>query len=232
MARIVEAAARRRAEILGCAERLFMARGYDSTTLADIAENAGLSRAALLHQFETKQALLEALAIRYASEATEAARDLIEDPTLDSFSRLNGFLARLRRTKIARASRLNATFAPLLRPGNARLYQAILVASRAVVQPVLTRLIVQGVEERCFDTPDPEKAAETMLVLLGAAREQIVAIGTASCPEEAEAAKAALADKLAYLGTVIDRILGLPEGSIELADDQSIAVIAANLRAA
>ena len=38
-----------------------------------------------------------------------------------------------------------------------------------------------------------------------------------------------LLDKMTYLGTVVDRILGLPEGSIELADRATLDALACTL---
>lgn len=51
----------KRAAIIGAATGLFLASGYDSTSLARIAEAAGVSKATLFKQFPTKAALFDAI---------------------------------------------------------------------------------------------------------------------------------------------------------------------------
>lgn len=60
---------RTRARILDCALRLFVEIGYGEATNARIAEEAGLTRGAMLYHFPTREALVEA-----ASEHIHAAR--------------------------------------------------------------------------------------------------------------------------------------------------------------
>jgi AcrR family transcriptional regulator len=51
----------RRQRILGVAERLLSRNGWRSTSLAQIAKEAGVSPAGLLHHFESKEQLLNAV---------------------------------------------------------------------------------------------------------------------------------------------------------------------------
>lgn len=55
-----DVATRNRASILDAAAELFLESGYDRTSLARVAELAGVSRATLFKQFPTKAALFEA----------------------------------------------------------------------------------------------------------------------------------------------------------------------------
>lgn len=53
--------ARRRAEIVDAAFRVFAEQGYDSSSLRSIGVAAGTSHVSLIHHFGTKEALLEAV---------------------------------------------------------------------------------------------------------------------------------------------------------------------------
>ena len=64
----------RRREILEAAVRCFARRGFDGTTMQDVADEAGLSKGALYRYFEGKDDVVEALARRRtAPEAEELA---------------------------------------------------------------------------------------------------------------------------------------------------------------
>src|SRR6185437_776110 len=68
--RVLKAPAVRRAELLDCAQGLFLTRGYDQTTVNDVIAATGLSKGAFYHHFRAKEDLLEAIADRFAREAT------------------------------------------------------------------------------------------------------------------------------------------------------------------
>lgn len=58
-------AAQKRSAILGSATELFLAQGYDGTSLAQIAKGAGVSTATLFKRFPTKAALFDAIVTDY-----------------------------------------------------------------------------------------------------------------------------------------------------------------------
>ena len=67
-------ALRNREALLGAARRLFLDLGYDGTSLAKVAAEAGVSRATLFKQFPTKAELFSAMVT--TSWATEDGRPL------------------------------------------------------------------------------------------------------------------------------------------------------------
>jgi len=52
------AAVPRRAEICRTAAQIFRDRGYDATSVSDIARALGMTKAGLYHYFDSKEALL------------------------------------------------------------------------------------------------------------------------------------------------------------------------------
>lgn len=223
--RIVKSPEIRRSEILERATELFIQRGYDNTSINEIIARAGISKGAFYHHFQSKEDLIEALAARYAEEAAAAARPVIEDESLDSFSRLTAFLASTRARKLESADELRTTFEPLFRPENVQLYHRTQKAIVGVMRPVLATIIAQGIEEKCFDVPDADEAADVILGLMVGTRDIMADIYSARSDLERRRHFQRMVGRMRYLGTVIDRILGLPEGSIELADAQSIEVM-------
>lgn len=220
--RIVKAPEIRRSEILEIATRLFIERGYDATSINHIIGRAGISKGAFYHHFQSKDELLEALAARYAEETAAAARPILEDEALDPFSRLSRFLLSMRQQKLEHAAHLRTTFEPLFRPENLQLYHRTQRAVVAIVRPIFAEIIAQGVEERCFDVSDPEAAAEVILNLMIGTRDLLVDVYSATSDEQRRHHFKRVLRRMQYLATVIDRILGVPEGSIELADAETM----------
>src|SRR5579862_1964239 len=68
----------RRDELTRVAARLFAERGYDGTSLADVAEAVGIQKASLYHHIEAKEDLLWEGA-RAGAEAFHAALDGVPD---------------------------------------------------------------------------------------------------------------------------------------------------------
>jgi AcrR family transcriptional regulator len=74
-------ASRNRAAILDAAAELFLELGYDRTSLARVAQSAGVSRATLFKQFPTKAELFEATVL--AAGGAPGAEPI--DPPTDDF---------------------------------------------------------------------------------------------------------------------------------------------------
>jgi len=226
---IVKPSPGRRDELLDVAQRLFARHGYDATSVNQIIAELGVSKGAFYHYFDSKEDLVEALACRYATVMAAETDGLLRDPTMDAFAKLTAFMVTSRRHKAEDVAELRATFAPLFRAENVRLYERTQRAVANVVQPILTRIIVEGVAEQTFETPDPEYAAETILHLLSGNRDLLTELYNTQDPRQFRALGEKLMGKLRYTSTVIDRILGLPEGSIELGDRDTMEAMACML---
>ncbi|GAB2622526.1 TetR/AcrR family transcriptional regulator [Pseudactinotalea suaedae] len=82
-----EVAATNRAAILDAAVRLFLESGYDRTSLARVAEGAGVSKATLFKQFPTKAELFEATVLTAGGSPDG---EVVDPPTGDFYAGLVG----------------------------------------------------------------------------------------------------------------------------------------------
>jgi AcrR family transcriptional regulator len=216
--RIVKPPAQRREELLDCAQALFLDRGYDATTINEVIAKAGVSKGAFYHYFTSKEAMLEALAERFARRSLEQLGDIFEDRSPDALSRLNAFLARSRQLRREAAPMIRPLFAAIFRPENIVLYHRISAAAMVMMTPPLARIIAQGVAEGIFRTPDPAGTA-AMVLQLGAAAYGVIARALqATSTHEIEEAADTLEQLLKLHGIAIDRILCVPEGSVRLVE--------------
>lgn len=207
----------RSAELLDCAQRLFFEHGYDNTTVNDIIREAGLSKGAFYHHFTSKEALLEALAARLAHDSLAELRPMLEDPSLDGIGRLNALFAGSRRLNVELAPQLRKTFFVVFRPENLALFHRVDQAARELVKPIIADLLRKGSDEGILDVPDPEAFAEMFLQLRLIFRDVMQrALRQAERGNIDEAAQL-LDERLRLYGIAIDRLLRLPDGTIEAA---------------
>ncbi len=215
--RVVKAPAVRRAELLDCAQRLFMEKGYERTTINDVIAATGLSKGAFYHHFRAKEDLLEAITTRFGQQAVARVAGVQEDNSLNALERINRLLTLTREWKIEHLSELRATFTTLLRPENEVLYHRIVGAVFAVMAPTVTAIIEQGTREGMFDVLDARATAEAVLGMNDGRRVVVVAAMDRADRGDVDGAVGLLMQRVRAEEAVIERLLGLRRGSIDLA---------------
>jgi AcrR family transcriptional regulator len=213
--RVLKAPAVRRAELIDCAQRLFLTRGYERTTINDVIAAAGLSKGAFYHHFRSKEDMLEAIAARFAEESVGFTRDLLADRSLNALQRLNLLLSLSRDWKREHIAALRAMLVTLLYPENAVLYHRIVGAATAVLAPALAEIIEQGEAEGVFDAGDPAMAAEVLLGL-STGRRALVIDAMSEAERDVDAGLAMIVDRVRAEEGVINRLLGLQPGAVDL----------------
>ena len=213
--RVLKAPAVRRAEFTDYALGLFLAKGYERTTINDVIAAASLSKGAFYHHFRAKEGLLEAIAERFVEQALARTAEAERGPSRNALERLNLFFAETRAFKVEHVAEL-AVFEMLFKPENAVLYLRIVNAVFPALAPKLGEIVTAGVREGLFDVPDAEAAAEAFL-WLGNARMQLVVSAMAQAKAgDIEGAAERLVRRLRAEEKMIDRILGVPPGSVEI----------------
>jgi len=213
--RVLKAPAVRRAELVDCAQGLFLTRGYERTTVNDVINATGLSKGAFYHHFRSKEDLLEAIADRFARESLGFIAGLQADTSLDALGRLNRLLALGREWKRGHIAELRAMFATLLKPENAVLYHRIVDAAFAVLAPALAEIIRQGEAEGVFDPVDPRAAADTLLWLSNG-RRGLVITALARAETDVEAAVRMIVERVRAEEEIARRVLGVKSGAIDM----------------
>mgnify|MGYP003520023624 CR=1 FL=1 len=72
----------RRAELIRAAGRLFVDKGYDATTIRDIADAVGMRSGSPFYHFKSKQDMLKAVMIEGLQAAVDCACACVEAETL------------------------------------------------------------------------------------------------------------------------------------------------------
>ncbi len=151
----------RKQRILAVAQRLLTRNGWRNTTLAQIAGEAGVTPAGLLHHFESKEQLLQAVL---------DARDLDDDSHADRTGDLLDQIAQVA-DRFHRAPELVGTFTVLLVENilpDAPLHDRMLARHRAAID-IVAELIRRGQADGRYRTDiDPAvKAVEILAFVHG-----------------------------------------------------------------
>ena len=213
--RVLKAPAVRRAELLDCAQGLFLTRGYEQTTVNDVIAATGLSKGAFYHHFRAKEDLLEAIAGRFAHDALGFIRALQADAGLGALARLNRLLSLGREWKAEHIPELRAMFTTLLDPQNATLYHRIVEAVSGVLAPALAQIIGEGEAEGVFDAGDPALAAEVLLGLSNGRRALVIAALDVA-ETDVDAGMAMIEGRVRAEEGIACRLLGLKAGAVDL----------------
>lgn len=208
----------RREAILDVAQALFMARGWESVTIADVLEAAGISKGGFYHHFSAKEDLLAGIVARMTEQGLAAAEMVRNQASGSALDRLNAFLTGSVRWKADNIAKMRVIAEVLMKPGNDILFQRAFAATAAAVVPVLQEMIAEGVHEGEFDVADPRLTAE-IIVGLSQGRQAILADAAATATAgDLDAATEQLDLRMRAEGATCDRLLGVPSGSIPLSN--------------
>ena len=164
MSKSAERAASRRAQLLEVARALFFGpQGYEGTTVQQLQEAAAISRGAFYHHFESKEALLLALAQELTKDGLTQLTALVEDDSKGPTAKLNAFFAASRRFKREHAAAVRQLMEVLWRPQNLALRHALLRAQQEQIGPLLARIIAQGVGQGQMLSEDAAASAQLLL---------------------------------------------------------------------
>jgi AcrR family transcriptional regulator len=204
---------RTRTTLIDAAATLFGAKGYDAVAVDTIVQQAGVSKGAFYHHFDSKDDLLDAVAERMAGEAMKAIELAVTDRSVGALTRLNNFFAIARTWSADHFVLLREVLFVLYRDENVRLRRKVEAHSFGSSVAILADILRQGIEEKVFDISDPDEAAQLVLRFAWAIREAQVHL----LRDDANSAGtlAMLERRLLLFFEMLERMIGAPKGTIE-----------------
>jgi AcrR family transcriptional regulator len=210
----------RRDEILDAAERQIRTVGYDAMSVQALQDELGVSRGAIYHYFDSKEAILAAVIERMTRAGMAMLAPIADDPALPAVEKLQRLFTRGSQWKVQRSDLLLALMRSWFAPANDLVRTRTQAASFAQFGPLLAGVVRQGVAEGTMDPTSPDHAATL-----------IAGLFTGSADVIFDLLQARLDDRIAFeevqdfmhaYEEAIERILGLPTGSFALIDDASL----------
>ena len=158
--RVVKDAEERKNEILDAAEKLFSTKGFESTSMNDIQNEIGIARGTLYYHFKSKEEILDAIIERVTSRMTLNAKAVAGDKSIPVIERLVKTVLVLRLRGEAR----DFLMEQIHKPQNALMHQKIQDKTVESVNPIITDIVKDGIEQKIFRTEYPDETVEMVML--------------------------------------------------------------------
>lgn len=149
--------------ILDTAERLFLEKGYDKTSIQDIiSQLGGLSKGAIYYHFSSKEDIFVAVAERMGSNVEGMMRKIMAEKGLNGREKLTEmFRASIRQNQQRGLLRMAPDFFE-----NSRFLASILYDSvENVAKNYIFPMVEEGIQDGSIRTDYPEELAEVLMLL-------------------------------------------------------------------
>lgn len=221
MARIVKKPHERRSELIACAQKFFLTKGYERTTVSDIVEEIGVAKGTFYYYFDSKQDILEALVDDLAALAVEQIKEIIADESLPAITKWTQAFQVLNKWKLGRKEEMLAITRVLYQNENVHLQHKLRINLVKLIAPEFAKIIDQGIKEGVFSTAFVEESAEIALAILQTFSDAMADM--LLNPKKHDNPASTIRRQLEAAGTAIERVLGAPEGALPLTNAQAVA---------
>lgn len=128
------------ADILRVGEELFVSRGYENTSISQIADACGMTKGAMYHHFDSKEALMEEICKRHYRFLLEAASPFMARKDVHWFTRMGLVIDAVRKANEKRMS-VAGEYLHARRVASGQFAQRLSLADKefytAVIAPIL-----------------------------------------------------------------------------------------------
>lgn len=181
--------------ILDAAQRLFLEKGYENTTIQDIVnELGGLTKGAVYHHFKSKEEIMDAVGdcMFFENNPFEAVKDRTD---LNGLEKLREVI-RLNQSDTARTS-MTVQSIPLTH--NPRVLVGMIDANRRILTPYFLELIEEGNRDGSIHTHYAREIAELLPLLTS----------LWLLPSVFPASKEEMRQKFSFIGEMLEK-MGVP----------------------
>jgi AcrR family transcriptional regulator len=214
----------KRNEILHSAQKLVYTKGYEKMTIQDVLNESGISKGSFFHYFSSKQALLEALIENFMDKGESKLVPIVENERMKAIEKLNTYFATASEWKTTQKEYLMAFMRVWYDDSNAIIRQKMITASKNRISPLLSTIILQGVNEGVFKPTPKDHTAEIIISLVQSLWDNLYMKIIANEHEGSQISENIneINNVLSSYTNVIENILGVPNSTIKIIDDETM----------
>ena len=147
-------------DIIDKTEKLFMKKGYENTSVADIIKKVGIAKGTFYHYFQSKDELLDAIVDRMLQDIWDRVDVIVAQDNLNALDKFFGFFGVFRTISKGREKLIE----DIHKEENAHIHLKLEKKMYPVITPKFEKIIRQGIDEGVFDTDYPAEAALIIMV--------------------------------------------------------------------
>lgn len=148
--------------ILDTAQRLFMAKGYDATSLQDIIDETKLSKGAIYHHFLSKEDIFAKICQRIGAENEVRLSAVRDNPHLNGFEKMREIF----RSAVLHPNQEQImSIVPYLLDNPRFLAMHIWEIFHIVVPDYIAPILEEGIKDGSIRAENPKELAEAVMVL-------------------------------------------------------------------
>ena len=150
----------KRNEIVDCAERLFISRGYELTTVNAILKEVGIAKGTFYYYFASKEEVMDAVIMKIVEEDWAYAKKILATKQMTAFEKLMACLF-----VQPKSENRKVMIEQLYEANNAIMKQRALQRTLEVVCPVYAQMVQEGTLQGEFSSSHP--LADMQFLLAG-----------------------------------------------------------------
>lgn len=150
-------------KIISTALQLFMEKGFEKTSMQDIADHLGMSKGGIYHHFKSKEEIIDIVRENKANSVEESMTKWLE--TIDAQSAQEKLTAILEKNIIDQETQsMNEVFSSQMKSND--FIVSIMKNSIEHSAPVFAKLMKEGLKDGSITTNYPDEAAEVFFLLI------------------------------------------------------------------
>ncbi|MHC5226827.1 TetR/AcrR family transcriptional regulator [Enterococcus sp. LJL99] len=150
----------KRNEILDCAAKLFMTKGYESTSVNTILKEIGIAKGTFYYYFDSKEEVMDGVVMRFVDEELKYAQSILADDSITPIEKLIKALFKQNQSD----NEINMV-KQMYEANNALMKQRALQRTLEIICPIYAEIISQGNEQQIFSSKTP--LADIQFLLAG-----------------------------------------------------------------
>ncbi|KPU46329.1 putative HTH-type transcriptional regulator YfiR [Oxobacter pfennigii] len=151
---------KKKLELLDIAEKLFIEKGYEQTSIEDILSASGISKGGFYHYFKSKEDILCSSIERLMDDAVNFLKPAVDNPKLNAVEKFKLF--NKQKNKFQSSKLEYAGLLAKLMQSDIFQYKYIVSSSQKIV-PLFAEIIKQGVNEEVFHVKHPLETADILI---------------------------------------------------------------------